>query len=75
MDYSVGSSTKAMKTDLKSLRKQAGLTQDEAAKLVSRSRDTWASYESGRTNSDGAVIRLFRLLVAPIIEARRKLGL
>lgn len=62
-------------SNLKALREQAGLTQSDAAKMVFRSRDTWAAYESGKIVPDEAICTLFQILVDPIIESRRKAGL
>lgn len=62
-------------TDLRSLRKQAGLTQEEAAKMVFLTRSSWADYEGGRTSPSGAVCKLFEILTGPIIEGRKRGGL
>ena len=61
--------------NLKVLREQAGLTQAEAAKLVFRTRDSWAAYESGRVEPDAAVVELFKRRVAIMIKAREQEGL
>ena len=61
--------------NLKALREQAGLTQAEAAQLVHRTRDAWASYESGRVEPDEAVVKLFKVLVVTLVGARKALGL
>ena len=65
--------------DLKTLRLQAGLTQEEAAKLVYRTRETWAAYESGRSDPDPTVRELFETKTAALRDIltveRGKLGL
>ena len=61
--------------DIKTLRKQAGLTQAEAASLAHRTRDTWAAYESGKVTPDRAVIELFEIKTATLRAARGLLSL
>lgn len=40
------------KFEIKAARERAGLTQTEAAALVSRSKPTWQRWESGKTPMD-----------------------
>ena len=61
--------------NLKALRRQAGLTQAEAAKLVSRTRSTFAAYESGKIEPDPAVSELFRIKTRVLRKGRKELGL
>lgn len=46
-----------MKITLKALRINKGVTQEETAKAVGVSVDTWANYEAGRTFPDVPVIQ------------------
>lgn len=47
--------------EVKSLRKAAGLTQQEAADLVGRELRTWQRWEEGRHPPDPLAIKFFRL--------------
>ena len=61
--------------DLKGIRESAGLTQREAGGLVGMEEATWQHTEAGRRSMQPQRFELFVLKVAPLIEARRKLGL
>ena len=48
-------------SEIREARLWAGLTQEQAAALVGRSRRTWQSYETGQRTCDEWLLRLFRV--------------
>lgn len=59
MKNDVARMTKPSPTQIKKVRKKAGLTQSDAANLVYRKLRTWQEYESGERGIDMAVWELF----------------